>query len=82
LFSSIEVQYNGSVITPARNTANDFALVNWTLFSQKLVQGMELSASVYNLLDARYGVSSSGNTLQDTIQQNGRSFRVKLTYKF
>jgi len=82
LFSSIEVQYNGSVITPARKTANDFALVNWTLFSQKLVQGMELSASVYNLLDARYSVSSSGNTLQDTIQQNGRSFRVKLTYKF
>ena len=82
LFSSIEVQYNGSVITPARNTANDFALVNFTLFSQKLVKGMELSASIYNLFDTRYSVSSSGNTLQDIIEQNGRSFRVKLTYKF
>jgi iron complex outermembrane receptor protein len=82
LFTSIELQYNGSVITPNRKTADDFAVVNLTLFSQKLVKGLEVSASIYNLLDTRYSVSSSGNTLQDTIQQNGRSFRLKLTYNF
>jgi len=56
--------------------------VNWTLFSQKLVKGMELSAGVYNLFDARYSVPGAAYNLQDTIPQNGRSFRLKLDYKF
>ena len=82
LFSSVEVQYNGSAITPGGDTAGGFTLVNWILFSQKLVKGVELTAGVYNLFDTRYSTPASGSTLQEAILQNGRSFQFKLSYKF
>jgi len=56
--------------------------VNGTLFTQTLVRGLEMSGSVYNLLDRKYSTPSSGGGLQETIAQDGRSFRVKLTYRF
>jgi outer membrane receptor for ferrienterochelin and colicins len=60
--------------------------VNLTLFSQNLIKGLELSATIYNLLDTRYddpATQGQGRThLQDLIEQDGRTFRVKLTYRF
>lgn len=82
LSSSLEFQYRGSALTPDRHPAKSFVVVNWTLFARKLAPGLELSASVYNLLDQHYSTPSSDNTVQDTIPQNGRSFRAKLTYAF
>ena len=82
VFSSLELRYRGSSITPERHTAKGYVVVNWTVFAQKLAPGLELSGSIYNLLDARYSTPSSGNTLQDTISQNGRTFRAKVTYAF
>jgi len=57
-------------------------LLNATLFSQKIVKGLEASASVYNLLDQRYSDPASGNFIQSSIPQDGRQFRIKLTYRF
>jgi len=82
IFAGLELQYTGRVITEARRHANDYWLANFTLFSQKLAPGLEVSASIYNLFDARYEHPASTAHLQDTIEQPGRSFRVKLTYRF
>ena len=82
IFSGLELQYQGAVKTVRHRTADDFVLVNWTLFSRELVKDLEISASVYNLFDTRYGIPGSAAHAQDVIQQDGRSFRVKLTYKF
>jgi iron complex outermembrane receptor protein len=42
-----------------------------------------VSASAYNLFDTRYVSPGAGaDHLQDTIRQDGRSFRLKMTYKF
>jgi iron complex outermembrane receptor protein len=58
-------------------------LTNLSLFSQSLfLQGLTLSASVYNLFDHTYDDPGSEEHLQDTIAQNGRSFRLKLVYSF
>ena len=62
--------------------APGYGLVNLTLFSQNLVKGLELSASIYNLLDKRYGDPSTPGHQQAIIEQDGRAFRVKLTYRF
>jgi iron complex outermembrane receptor protein len=62
--------------------APGYGLVNLTLFSQHLVKGLELSASIYNLLNKHYGDPSTPFHQQDIIDQDGRSFRVKLTYRF
>ena len=59
-----------------------FGLVNATLFSQKIVKGLEASASIYNLFDQRYSDPVSGDFIQNSIEQDGRSFRLKLTYHF
>jgi outer membrane receptor protein involved in Fe transport len=55
---------------------------NLTLYSQNLVKNLEFSASVYNLFDATYFYPASRFHLQDTIEADGRSFRLKLTYRF
>jgi iron complex outermembrane receptor protein len=64
------------------NQAEAFAVANLTLFSQKIVKGLEFSASVYNLLDTKYAFPGTEDHREDTIPQDGRSFRVKLTYRF
>lgn len=82
LFAGLELQYNGQVRTLAGSRADDFVIANFTLFSQKIVQGLEMSASIYNLFDASYGYPGASEHLQDILRQDGRSFRFKLTYRF
>jgi iron complex outermembrane receptor protein len=66
--------------------AGAYGVVNLTLFSQNLVKGLDISASVYNLLDRKFSDPASqvhGRLHeQDTLEQDGRTFRVKLTYRF
>jgi iron complex outermembrane receptor protein len=57
-------------------------LTNLTLLSEKIAKGMELSASVYNLFDKRYADPGAPEHVQDLIWQDGRSYRLKLSYRF
>ena len=82
LFAGVELQYVSKRKTLENNTSDDFFTANITLSSQKLVRGLELSASVYNLFDKRYGDPGSSEHRMDIIEQDGRVFRVKLTYKY
>ncbi|HWN95717.1 MAG TPA: TonB-dependent receptor [Methylomirabilota bacterium] len=82
VFAGLELQYQSSVGTLRGRRADEFVIGNFTLFSRELVKGLEASASIYNLFDTHYESLGSGGHLQDTIPQDGRSFRVKLTYKF
>jgi iron complex outermembrane receptor protein len=72
--------FSGNTLPGAQSP--DFATVNLTLFSQNLVKNLEVSASVYNLLGNTYFNPSSQFHLQNAIQQNGRTFRLKVTYRF
>jgi iron complex outermembrane receptor protein len=57
-------------------------VVNLTLFSQNIIKNLEFSASVYDLLNTQYWDPASDFHVEDVIEQNGRSFRVKVTYRF
>ena len=92
VFAGLEVQYVStrhtqhiSPITgedvPGRD-APGYGVVNFTLFSQNLVKNLDFSASIYNLLDTGYSDPATRFHHQDLIPQDGRSFRVKLTYRF
>jgi iron complex outermembrane receptor protein len=72
----------GQPLTVQGDDAASYGIVNLTLFSQNLVKNLDISASVYNLLDRHYGDPASRFHVQDIIEQDGRSFRVKLTYRF
>jgi len=91
VFASLEFQYTSkrhTVFTTSTGEtvpgedASGFGIVNFTLFSQNLVKNLEVSASIYNLLDRQYSDPATRFHAQDLIEQNGRSFRVKLTYRF
>jgi outer membrane receptor for ferrienterochelin and colicins len=84
VFVGLEEQFTGRRKTRDGNHAKAFFVTNLTLFSQNLLEKLELSASIYNLFDYRYGDpgGSIREHVQDMIQQDGRTFRVKLTYRF
>jgi outer membrane receptor protein involved in Fe transport len=82
IFAGLELQYQSSVETLSGGRAKDFLIGNLTLFSKEIVKGLEVSASLYNFLDTKYAFPGAGDHLQDTIRQDGRSFRIKLTYRF
>ncbi|HJW56316.1 MAG TPA: TonB-dependent receptor [Burkholderiaceae bacterium] len=79
--TGLEAQYVGRRNTLA-GTVGGYWLANMTLFSARLVHGVEISASVYNAFNHRYADPGSDAHVQDAIPQDGRSFRLKLTHGF
>ena len=67
---------------PRGGEAEAFWVANVTLFTQKLLSGVSFSASVYNLFDQQYGDPGAEEHRQDVIGQDGRTFQLKLTYRF
>lgn len=92
VFAGLEVQYTSSSHTVntdllTQNTvpgsdSPGYAVVNFTIFSQNLVKNLDASASIYNLFDNRYYEPATRFHLQNVIQQDGITFRLKLTYHF
>ena len=83
VFGSLEVLYTSTRPTLAGNSADAYTVVNFTLFTQKLLKGLEFSGSVYNLFGDRF-FDPARPLLhrQDLIERDGRSFRLKMTYAF
>ncbi|MCI0568384.1 MAG: TonB-dependent receptor, partial [Acidobacteria bacterium] len=82
LFASFDLRYMSRRNTLGGNIADAHAVPSFTIFSQNLWKGWELSASVYNIINRRYGDPAGSEFLQDTIEQDGRSFRLKAAYHF
>ena len=82
LFSGLEVQYGSRVGTLSGGHAPAYWIANLTLFSRNLLKNLEASASIYNVFDRHIFYPAAGEHLQDVIEQDGRTFRVKLTYHF
>ena len=83
VFFGVEEQYMSRRRTLGGDYASGVYITNVTLFTQNLVNRLELSANVYNLLNKKYGdpVSLDLSPI-NTLQQDGRTYRVKLTYAF
>lgn len=82
LFAGLEVQYRGDTLTLQGNRVDDFFIANFTLFGLEIFKGLDASASVYNLFDTREGVPGGAEHRQDILPLTGRTFRLKLTYRF
>jgi len=78
----MDVRYVGRRETLAGNNAGASVVPDFTLFSRNLVKGLQISASLYNLFNQRYGDPGAVDHRQDIIEQDGRSFRVKVSYRF
>ena len=82
LMAGLEVQYETDRKTLSGGETDDIFLTNLTLLSRDLVAGMTLSASIYNLFDRDYAYPVSEEFFQDSIEQDGLTFRIKLDYAF
>ena len=82
LSAGLDVHYVSSRRTLLANSAGDFALLNVTLFNERLSNGLEISGTVYNLLNTKYGYPGGEEHTQDLIAQDGRTARLKVSYRF
>ncbi|MFN7944357.1 MAG: TonB-dependent receptor [Blastocatellia bacterium] len=85
LFAGLDLQYQSHTRTRTGQAADDasaYWLPNLTLSSLNLFRGFDASFSIYNLTDQQYAHPVGDEGRQNVIEQDGRSFRVKLTYRF
>jgi iron complex outermembrane receptor protein len=82
LFASFDAQYTSPVQTLGGNSLSGFAIVNGTLLGHAFGRHLDVSASVYNLLDKRYFDPGRPEDPENAIQQDGRTYRIKLTTRF
>ncbi len=81
-FASMDLQYVSKRKTEAGDYAGAYVLPNFTVYSPKVLKGLEFSASLYNAFNDIYGDPASVAHAEDIIFQNGRNFRLKLTYHY
>jgi outer membrane receptor for ferrienterochelin and colicins len=94
VFAGLEYQYTsqrgslhnttagGQPATVRGESTGGYGVVNLTLYSRELIENLEFSASVYNLFDRTYADPATRFHVQDTLERDGRSFRLKMTYRF
>lgn len=87
LRAGFEAQYTGSRIGRDKTKTGGYPLFNLTLTSgAKLfkgpLSGLEISGSIYNLLDRSYESVASDEFKQHLIPQNGRNLRLVFTYQY
>lgn len=82
LWLGIEEQFIDKRLTRSGEKAEAYWLTNLTFFSNKIYKNLEVSLSIYNLFDQKYSDPGAAEHVQDLIEQDGRTFRAKLTYKF
>jgi len=80
--AALDGQYAGTVTTLAGNTLGGFPVLNATLIAHTLGKHAGISASVYNLLDKKYSFPGRPEDPEDSLRQDGTTFRLKLTYRF
>jgi outer membrane receptor for ferrienterochelin and colicins len=81
LFVSFEGQYMSNRHSLSGGNIGGYFVSNATLFSSDLFRGLSISLNAYNLLDRRYADPSGAGLTEDSVQQDGRTLRIKLTYR-
>lgn len=81
VFASANAQYVSRRTTVSQTDLGGFFIMNMTVFSRKLTEKFDFSGGFYNLFDKRYADSGGLEHVEASIPQDGRSFRIKLTYR-
>ncbi len=77
-----EQQYDSRRMTLNGTTLGGYGLTNLFLSTDALAGGLELSLALENLTNKHYAEPASANNWQNSLEQDGRSGRLKLTYAF
>jgi iron complex outermembrane receptor protein len=82
VFASMDLQYVSKRASLTGQYAAGYVVPNFTLFSRNIFKGWEVSASLYNAFNQKYADPGGNGLAEDVIFQDGRSFRIKVGYKF
>jgi len=82
VFSGFEMRYISARTSDSGAGVAPYWIANLTLFSHRWANGLEVSASIYNLFAKRYFDPSPNEIRQPLIEQDGRTFRVRVSYGF
>jgi iron complex outermembrane receptor protein len=89
--AAVELRYESSRITPLGTITDGFVIANSNFtfrpFADRsrgnsMLRGLEMGLHVDNLFNARYANPGSIEHLEPSIEQNGRTFIVRLTSRF
>jgi outer membrane receptor for ferrienterochelin and colicins len=81
-WAGLDMRYVSARRTLTGNTAGGYFLANLSLLYRNLLPDMDLRAGLTNIFDRRYADPGGGEHRQDTLPQDGRSFRIGLVYRF
>lgn len=82
LGASVEARYASSQQNLDNTCDGGYTVINTTLLSEKILGNLDLSFSIYNLLDKKYSNPASREHRESDLEQDGRVFRFKATYRF
>jgi iron complex outermembrane receptor protein len=80
--AGLALRFAGSRLARSNTALPGYLRTDLTLTSERLLAGAEVSLGVYNLLDRRYVDPVSDAHVQDAVEQERRSVRLKLTVRF
>lgn len=81
-FTGIELLYISSLQDYRQTRVSPFALTNVTFSTRPLWGGWEFSASLYNAFDRRWFSPMSPNDPEAAIEQDGRTYRFTVSYRW
>jgi len=79
-FASLDAQYRSGMKTFTGGSVSPFTIVNVSLLGRRIGKRVDLSANAYNVLDKKYYDPPSTGLSELEVQQDGRTFRVKMTW--
>ena len=82
LCAGVEGQFLGRRLTLLQDSLSSYQVFNFTLLGHTVGKHLDLAASVFNILDKKYFDPGRPEDPEDAIQQDGRSFRIKITGRF
>jgi outer membrane receptor for ferrienterochelin and colicins len=82
LLLGVEGQFLGRRLTLSQDTLSSYQVFNLTLLGHEFQKHLDVAASVFNVLDKKYFDPGRPEDPEDAIQQDGRSFRIKITARF
>ncbi len=77
-----ELRYDSRRVSLDGSVLGGYALSNLSLSTDTLAPGLELSLGLYNLFDKKYAHPGSRTNWQNQFEQDGRSVRALLNFKF
>ncbi len=80
--TGLEMRYLGARKTLGDQKVGGFLLTNLTVQYRNLLPDLDLTAGIYNVFNKRYSDPGGAEHLQNSLLQDGRSFRIRLGYAF